>query len=101
MAGVPIRGYSDKGTRDVAAGVNSKAARATLPGTLHDAARRRLAFLAAVQSLDDLRAWTGLDLHALTGDRRGQHSIRINSQYRICFVWAAPDADDVEIVDYH
>ena len=64
----------------------------------------QLAFLAAAQSLDDLRAWPGLDVHALTGDRRGQQSIRINSQYRICFVWVAPDADDaddVEIVDYH
>ena len=101
MGNVAIRGYSDKGARDVAAGVNSRAARATLPPALHDAARRRLAFLAAARSLDDLRAWRGLKLHALTGDRLGRHSIRINDQYRICFVWTAPDADDVEIVDYH
>jgi proteic killer suppression protein len=98
---MPIRGYRDRGTRDVAAGLTTKAARNALPVTLHELARRRLAYLAAARSLDDLRAWPGLRLHALTGDRVGQHSIRINDQYRVCFRWSAPDADDVEIVDYH
>src|SRR3954471_16083100 len=89
---VAIRGYRDRGTRDIAAGVTSKAARSLLPVSLHEVARRRLAYLAAARSLDDLRAWPGLNLHALTGGRRGQHAIRINDQYRICFRWVVPDA---------
>jgi len=100
-ATMAIRSYHDRGTRDIAFGINSKAARQKLPVDLHDPARRRLAFLAAAQSLDDLRAWRGLNLHVLTGDRRGQHAIRINDQYRICFYWIKTDADDVEITDYH
>jgi proteic killer suppression protein len=96
-----IRTYHDAGTRDIAAGVNSKAARKSLPSDLHEGARRRLAFLAAAESLDDLRARSGLNLHALHREREGQHAIRINDQYRICFLWRSPDADDVEITDYH
>lgn len=53
------------------------------------------------QSLLDLRIPPGNRLEALKGDRRGQHSIRINDQWRICFVWQAGDAENVEIVDYH
>src|SRR2546421_10568849 len=87
-----IRSYRDRGTRDIAAGVSSKAARKTLPVLLHPLARRRLAFLAAARSLDDLRARAGLNLHALAGDRQGQHAIRINDQYRVCFGWIIPDA---------
>jgi len=98
---VAIRSYHDAGTRDIAHGINSKAARQTLPVNLHAQARRRLAYLAAAQTLDDLRAWLGLNLHGLTGDRDGQHAIRINDQYRICFIWSSGDADDVEITDYH
>ena len=96
-----IRSYRDRGTRDVAVGTNSKVARAVLPVELHDVARRRLAYLAAAQSLDDLAARPGLNLHALRGDRRGQQAVRINDKYRICFVWSAGDADSVEITDYH
>src|SRR5438552_1684562 len=96
-----IRSYRDRGTRDIAAGVSSKAARKTLPVLLHPLARRRLAFLAAARSLDDLRARAGLNLHALAGDRQGQHAIRINDQYRVCFVWIIPDAHQVQITDYH
>lgn len=51
--------------------------------------------------LDDLRAPPGKQLEALKGDRRGQHSIRVNGQWRVCFVWTAQGANDVEIVDYH
>jgi proteic killer suppression protein len=96
-----IRGYRDRGTRDIAAGTNSKFARRTLPEALHDLSRRRLAFLAAIQTLDDLRGRAGLNLHALKKDRSGQHAIRINDQYRICFRWLGRDADEVEITDYH
>jgi proteic killer suppression protein len=98
---VVIRSYRDKGTRDVAAGVNSKAARRALPVILHEMARARLAFLAASQSLDDLRSRPGLNLHALQRERHGQQAIRINDQYRICFVWSRGDAEEVEIADYH
>ena len=96
-----IRGYRDRGTRDIAAGQHSKAARRALQEVLHEVARRRLAFLAAAQSLDDLAARPGLNLHKLRGDRKGQHAIRINDQYRICFRWVMTDAHDVEITDYH
>lgn len=96
-----IRSYRDRGSRDIAAGTNSKAARAKLPVSLHNSARRCLAFLAAATSLEDLRARPGLDLHALTKDRVGQCAVRINDRYRICFLWSAGDAEDVEIVDYH
>lgn len=51
--------------------------------------------------LEDLRAPPGNRLEALKGDRRGQHSIRINDQWRVCFVWSRDGASDVEIVDYH
>ena len=64
-------------------------------------ARRKLTMLDSATSLDDLAALPGNRLEALRGDRRGQHSIRINDQYRICFVWEAGEASDVEIVDYH
>lgn len=96
-----IRSYRDRGTRDIAAGTNSKAARRILPAALHEVARRRLAFLSAVESLQDLLARPGLKLHALGGDRGGQYAIRINDQYRVCFFWVAGDADEVEITDYH
>jgi proteic killer suppression protein len=98
---MPIRSYADKGTRDIAAGTNSETARRTLPLELHEPARRRLAFLTAAQSLDDLRARPGLDLHALRKNRLGQHAIRINDQYRVCFVWITGDAGRVQITDYH
>jgi len=64
-------------------------------------ARRRLLLLNTAQSLADLRTPPGNRLEALRGDRQGQHSIRINDQWRICFVWRADGPHDVEIVDYH
>ena len=64
-------------------------------------ARRKLLLLDAASRLDDLRVPPGNRLEALVGDRAGQHSIRINRQWRICFRWRDGDADDVEIVDYH
>jgi toxin HigB-1 len=64
-------------------------------------ARKRLEALDAAESLNDLRAIPGNSLEAFKWDREGQHSIRINDQYRICFVWRDAGAEDVEIVDYH
>jgi len=64
-------------------------------------ARRKLLLLDSAGALIDLRSPPGNRLEALKGDRRGQHSIRINDQWRICFVWRDSGAEDVEIVDYH
>ena len=64
-------------------------------------ARRKLLLLHRAKLLDDLRVPPGNRLEALRGNRKGQYSIRINDQWRICFVWAQGDARDVEIVDYH
>lgn len=64
-------------------------------------ARRKLLYLSAAISLDDLRMPPGNRLEALKGDRRGQYSIRINDQWRICFRWHEGGAHDVQIVDYH
>jgi toxin HigB-1 len=64
-------------------------------------AQRRLAALDAVIDLNDLRVPPGNRLEALSGNRTGQHSIRINDQWRICFCWIDGRAEDVEIVDYH
>jgi toxin HigB-1 len=63
--------------------------------------RRKLLLLHNANMLGDLRSPPGNRLEALKGDRKGQHSIRINEQWRICFVWRDGGADDVEIVDYH
>jgi proteic killer suppression protein len=64
-------------------------------------ARRKLRQLEVAGRLDDLRVPPGNRLEPLKGDRAGQHSIRINDQYRVCFRWTAAGAEDVEIVDYH
>lgn len=68
---------------------------------LQRAARRKLVMLDAALRLDDLLRPPGNRLEALKGNRAGQHSIRVNDQYRICFVWSGRDAEDVELVDYH
>jgi len=65
------------------------------------AARRKLAMLEAAARLEDLRMPPGNRLEALKGNRAGQHSIRINDQWRLCFLWRDGGADEVEIVDYH
>lgn len=64
-------------------------------------ARRKLRQLEIADQLDDLRVPPGNRLEALKGDRAGQHSIRVNDQFRVCFRWADAGAEDVEIVDYH
>jgi proteic killer suppression protein len=64
-------------------------------------AERKLSQLDAAQTLDFMKAPPGNHLETLKGDRKGQHSIRINDQWRICFVWAETGPIDVEIVDYH
>jgi proteic killer suppression protein len=71
------------------------------PSDLATVARRKLRALAAAIRLDELRMPPGNHLEALAGDRDGQHSVRVNDQWRLCFVWRDGDAYDVEIVDYH
>lgn len=68
---------------------------------LQRVALRKLLILDAAEELTDLRIPPGNRLEKLSGDRAGQHSIRINDQWRVCFRWSDGDADDVEIVDYH
>lgn len=68
---------------------------------IESVARRKLEMIEAAHRLEDLRVPPGNRLEALSGDRKGQHSIRVNDQWRVCFVWREGGADDVEIVDYH
>jgi proteic killer suppression protein len=74
---------------------------ARLSGDVQRAAYRRLGRLHAAESLEDLAAIPGNRLEKLRGDRRGQHSIRVNKQWRICFRWTEAGPEDVQLVDYH
>lgn len=71
------------------------------PSDLFRASVRKVAMLEAAVGLEDLRSPPGNMLEALSGDREGQHSIRVNNQWRICFVWTEQGPEAVEIVDYH
>lgn len=93
--------FADRATRDFYNGVRSKASRTIVPSTLAERALDKLTILDAATTLDQLRVPPGNRLEALKGDRVGQHSIRINDRYRICFHWTDAGAIDVEIVDYH
>ena len=92
-----INSFKDEETEKVYNAVWSK----KLPGDIQQTALRKLKYLNNAQDLNDLRIPPGNRLEALHGDRQGQHSIRINDQWRICFTWNRTGADDVEIVDYH
>ena len=96
-----IRSFRDTGTEDIFNGKASKAARKTCPKSLWKIAARKLDQLDSVISLDELSVPPGNRLEALAGDRKGQHSIRINDRYRICFEWTETGPVAVEIVDYH
>ena len=71
------------------------------PATVAERARRKLEMIEAAEALLDLKVPPGNRLEALKGDRRGQYSIRINQQWRVCFRWNNGEASDVEVVDYH
>ena len=96
-----IINFADQGTEDVFNGNNSAAARRTCPRSLLSVASRKLDLLDSAAVLNDLSVPPGNRLEALRGDRDGQHSIRVNEQYRICFSWSDSGASDVEITDYH
>ena len=95
--GVVIRSFNDKRTEAIFQGRRAKG----LPTQIQQRARRKLRMLDAATVIDDLRIPPSNRLEKLKGDRRGQHSIRINDQWRICFVWHDRYASAVEIVDYH
>ena len=95
-----IQTLSDDTTRDIWNGVNSKAAR-QVPSDLWPIVRRKLDQLDAVTTLDDLRVPPGNRLHALTGDLKGWHALRVNDRYRIVFKFVGINAVDVRCVDYH
>lgn len=96
-----IRSFRGAGTEDVFNGTDTKRARRTCVPTVWRVAQRKLESLDSAEVLDDLRSPPGNRLEALKRDRLGQQSIRINDQYRICFVWTESGPADVEIVDYH
>jgi toxin HigB-1 len=96
-----INSFSNAGTEDIFNGVNSSLARRTLPSKLWIIAGSKLDQLDSVDNLDELQIPPGNHLEYLSGNRKGQYSIRINNKYRICFRWSDEGPHEVEIVDYH
>jgi len=96
-----IVSFKDQATEDIFNGVNSKAARKACPQTLLRITTRKLDLLDSVQQLDELKVPPGNRLEKLSGNRRTEHSIRINEQYRICFMWGDVGPMNVEVTDYH
>lgn len=96
-----IQSFNNVGTEDIFYGKDTKAARHVCPQVLWRVATRKLDQLDSVSLLHELRVPPGNRLELLTEDRKGQHSIRINDQYRICFVWTNAGPSEVEITDYH
>jgi toxin HigB-1 len=92
-----IRNFASRETERVWRGEHSR----RLPGDIQDVALRKLRLINRARSVEDLKIPPGNQLEILRGDRKGQWSIRINGQWRICFRWHEGDASDVEIIDYH
>ena len=99
--GAVIRSFADAATEDLFDGVESRRARAACPASLWPVVRRKLTQLNRVRDLRELAIPPGNRLEALRGSRAGQHSIRVNQQYRVCFRWEDGYADAVEVADYH
>ena len=96
-----IQNFKNQGTEDIFNGIRSREARRTCPENIWRVAARKLDQLDSVENLHDLRIPPGNRLEELAGDRNGQHSIRINDQFRICFTWTGSGPEQVEIIDYH
>jgi proteic killer suppression protein len=96
-----IVSFRNRGTEDIFRGVDSPRARRACPAQIWPVTQRKLRDLDRAESLDDLWRTPGNRLHPLYGSRAGQHAIRVNDQFRICFRWTVGGAEDVEIVDYH
>lgn len=99
--GFMIQSFKNKATEDIFNGLSSKIARKICPKNLWKIAARKLDQVDSVLSLDELRIPPGNRLEALTRNRLGQYSVRINDQYRICFKWSETGPIEVEITDYH
>jgi len=96
-----IVSFADDGTENIFDGKNTRAARKKCSSQIWHIAQRKLDQLDSATELHDLAVPPGNRLEALSGDRQGQHSIRINDQYRICFIWTISGPLEVEIIDYH
>jgi proteic killer suppression protein len=96
-----IQSFRSQGTEDIFDGVASRAARKTCPQSIWSVAQRKLDQINRVQELFELSVPPGNRLEQLKGNRKNQYSIRINQQFRICFVWEEGHAYEVEITDYH
>jgi proteic killer suppression protein len=93
-----IKSFADRNTKEF---WDFGKSRGMPPANLRSVAKRKLLALHSAASLEDLRVPPGNRLEELSADRKGQHSIRINDQYRLWFVWSGGDAYDVEVTDYH
>jgi proteic killer suppression protein len=96
-----IRSFADSGTEDIFNGRDTKGARKSCPVALWRIGAKKLEMLDSAESLTDLQIPPGNRLEKLKGDREGQHSVRINERYRLCFEWSESGPFAVEIVDYH
>lgn len=96
-----IMSFKDKGSADIFNGIASKQARKVCPQAIWSIAARKLDQLDSIIILDELKIPPGNNLEPLSGNRRGQHSIRINKQFRICFKWGENGPFEVEVTDYH
>jgi proteic killer suppression protein len=96
-----IRSFKGEGTQDIYNGQKTKATRNICPESIWKIAVRKLDLLDSAEILRDLQIPPGYRLERLSGNRQGQHSIRINDRYRVCFFWTINSPDQVEIVDYH
>lgn len=96
-----IGSFADRGTEDIFDGTESRSARKTCPKSVWPIARRKLDQINRVRDLAELAIPPGNRLERLGADRIGQHSIRVNKQYRVCFRWENGYANEVEITDYH
>ena len=98
---MPIKSFKDKLSAEIAHGRKNKETIKKLPTNLHYIAYKKLIFLDNIGQLESLKAWPSLRLEKLSGNRKGQYSIRINNKYRICFYFINGNSYEVEIIDYH
>ncbi len=96
-----IVSFKDKATEDIFNGISSRIARKACPQAIWKIVARKLDQLDSVESLNELKIPPGNRLEPLSGKRKGQYSIRINDQFRICFQWDDSGPNEVEITDYH
>lgn len=96
-----INSFKTTGTEDIFDGIGSRAARKCCPQSIWPVARRKMDQINRVRELNELLVPPGNRLERLKGNREDQYSIRINQQYRICFIWKDGDVYNVEITDYH